>query len=97
MSKIATEDIDKLAELAMLEILEEEKLSLQKSIESILGYVGMVAEAKVSELQGSQAFDSIAREDDLANVVPHNAGMLRANIRQLSSEGFVEVSKVINK
>jgi Asp-tRNA(Asn)/Glu-tRNA(Gln) amidotransferase C subunit len=43
MSKIATEDIDKLAELAMLEILEEEKLSLQKSIESILGYVGMVA------------------------------------------------------
>lgn len=96
MSQITHEDIAKLGELAMLELTDQEKQNLANSINNILAYVGMVTEADLSNLQSSHKFTDIARADKLVQVVGSH-DVVMANARQVSPDGFLEVSKVINK
>lgn len=96
MSHITTEDISKLGELALLDLSEGEKQNFAHSITSILGYVGMVAEADLSDVQVKQNFIGSARPDS-AGIAVGSHELIMSNARQVSPEGFVEVSKVINK
>lgn len=96
MSHITTEDISKLGDLALLDLSESEKQNLANSINSILGYVSSVAEADLTGVQVSQKFTDIARSDVGVGVVGSHE-LVISNARQVSPDGFVEVSKVINK
>lgn len=80
----------------MLELTDQEKQNLTNSINSILTYVGMVTEADFSNLQASQRFTDIARVDEMVQAVG-SRDVVMVNARQVSPEGFVEVSKVISK
>lgn len=96
MSQITNTDVEKLAELAMLEISDSEVASLVSSINNILGYVGMVATADLSDVKSKYNFTNVDRADDfMDNVGSHQ--IIMQNVREVSPEGFVEVSKVINK
>lgn len=96
MSQITNTDVEKLAELAMLEIPGVEVENLAKSINNILGYVGIVANADLSNVEAKQEFTNIARVDGLKGVLGSHEIVMQ-NVRQVSGDGYVEVSKVINK
>lgn len=97
MSHISKEDIEKLAELALLDLSEEEKTGLQNSINNILGYVSMVTEADLAGVSANYNFTSVSRSDEVSGQPAFSKDILNQNVRQLSEDGFVEVSKVINK
>jgi aspartyl/glutamyl-tRNA(Asn/Gln) amidotransferase C subunit len=97
MSHISKEDIEKLAELALLDLSEEEKTGLQNSINNILGYVSMVTEADLAGVSANHNFTSMARPDQVLGQPAFSKEILQQDVRQLSEDGFVEVSKVINK
>lgn len=97
MSHISKEDIEKLAELALLDLSEEEKTGLQNSINNILGYVSMVTEADLAGVLANYNFTSVVRPDQVLEILAFSKDILKQNVRQLSEDGFVEVSKVINK
>lgn len=96
MSQINNEDIVKLANLALVNLPPEEVEGMTKSVNSILGYVRMVAEAPIADVTATQNFTDISRADELTEKLG-NKDLVMQNVRQASPEGFVEVSKVINK
>ena len=58
-------DIEKLAELAKIELTDAEKESLLKDLDSILGYVKQIKEADVPEIEPEYKNHNIWREDVL--------------------------------
>jgi len=56
-------DIEKLAELAKIELTEEEKKSLQKDMDSILGYVDQIKQARVEDIEIQHENYNVWRED----------------------------------
>jgi aspartyl-tRNA(Asn)/glutamyl-tRNA(Gln) amidotransferase subunit C len=93
---ISAKDIEKLASLARIKIEENEKEQFGKEIDSILGYVNQIKEAKVSLDQSERVGDikNVLRED--AN--PHETGV---NTEKLLNEApgregqFVKVKKIL--
>ncbi len=65
-------DIDKLAELARIEMSDEEKKDLEKDVESILGYVTQVQEVVVNSEEEPEVGSvfNVMREDSN----PHEPG-----------------------
>ena len=58
-------DIEKLALLSRLALSPEEKVSLQKDLDSILGYISQIKEVKVPPLVDTEAsFRNQFREDE---------------------------------
>lgn len=56
-------DVENLAELAKLELTEEEKQNLLKDFDSILAYVKQIEEVEVGEVKASDAHHNVWRED----------------------------------
>ncbi|MEI6494723.1 MAG: Asp-tRNA(Asn)/Glu-tRNA(Gln) amidotransferase subunit GatC [bacterium] len=66
---ITREEVDKLANLARLDLTDSEKTKLQQDMESILAYVDQLSEVQVSDEEAG--FDTalvknVMREDDSA-------------------------------
>ena len=67
---ITGEEIDKLAELARLELPSEEKATLQKDLSAILDYVATLKTAPVGDLEAKLPSDeniNVMRRDDEIN------------------------------
>jgi len=67
---LTKKDIDNLADLARIDLTEEEKTKLQKDMESILGYVSELQEApSVTENHQPDQYylKNVMREDDVPN------------------------------
>lgn len=60
------QDVEKLAELARIDISEEEKKSLLKDFDSILAYVDMIRSAEAGEDVAVPDLHNVWREDALA-------------------------------
>ena len=56
-------DVEKLAELARIEISSEEKKNLAKDLESILGYIKQIESVDVVEMTEEHKQRNIMRED----------------------------------
>jgi aspartyl-tRNA(Asn)/glutamyl-tRNA(Gln) amidotransferase subunit C len=56
-------DIENLAELAKIELTEEEKKSLMKDLDSILDYVKQISEVDVKDIEPKYENRNIWRED----------------------------------
>ena len=66
---ISKEEIKNLAELARLELTEEETTGLQKDISSILDYVGQISAASYKGHQGETLMSGIKVSPLLKNVM----------------------------
>lgn len=91
---ITREDVDKLAGLARLSLSEAEKDSIQKDLESILGYVSNLAEAPTDNLPVEDfAHKNALREDtDPEESGLHTGELLKAAAS--SKKNFVAVKPI---
>ena len=86
-------DVEKLAELAKIELNEEEKKNLLKDMDSILGYVKQIQEVDVSEIDIEYKNRNIWREDE-----PEPRIFSRDLIIEQfpdAQDGFVKVKKIL--
>lgn len=87
-------DIDKLAELARLEIPEAEKESVLKDLGSILKYIDQISEVSVPESREIPTHRNIMREDI---VDEKNANYTDAILKEVpkTESGFLKVKKIL--
>lgn len=88
-------DIEKLAELARLEIPEEEKETLRKEVDSILEFVGQIKELTVAEpAKEAGAVHNVLREDKDPHLPgEHTEALLREAPE--TEDGYIRVKKIL--
>jgi len=106
---ITEKDVTYVAELANLELTEQERVRFAKELSSILDYIGRLNQldtenvpslAQISERYSSQQADSgnkfayARREDVVQPCLPHAAALQNAPV---SDGDFFKVPKVIEK
>ncbi len=86
-------DVENLAELARIELSDEEKKDLLKDMERILAYVKQIEEVKVGDSKTHEELKNIWREDEI---------LPREFSRELilsqfpdTQDGFVKVKKIL--
>lgn len=90
-----TKDIQKLGELAKIEIKPEEAEGFKKDFESILGYIKQIESVDISDLNSEYITKNVARPDEVKN----SPGIFRDDI--LSSapdktdDGYIKVNKIL--
>lgn len=87
-------DVEKLAELARIDMGEIEKEEILKDLGSILGYVDQVKNAPVSESQAEYILRNVMRED----INPHETGIYTDKILAEAPDkqgGYVKVKKIL--
>lgn len=87
------EDVEKLAELAKIELTSNEKERLLSDMEGILGYVKQIQEVKVEEVEPEYSNKNVWRKDGLAS-----RGFSREEIISQfpdSKDDFVKVKKIL--
>jgi aspartyl-tRNA(Asn)/glutamyl-tRNA(Gln) amidotransferase subunit C len=104
--KVTRQDVDYVAELAHLELTEEESARMERDLNSILGYIDTLAELDTTGVEpmaqvaapvsSSEAGDaqSELRADQLRPSLPHDAALANAP----NTDGtFFKVPKVIER
>jgi aspartyl-tRNA(Asn)/glutamyl-tRNA(Gln) amidotransferase subunit C len=89
-------DIEKLATLARIKLTDEEKKSLLKEIDPILGYVAQLKEVsgKISDVRNAGEHKNITRPDEKANESGTYTKELVAEMPE--SEGnYLKVEKIL--
>ncbi len=103
MSKpqLTNDNVKKLADLAKIEISENEVENYKQDINNILGHLAMVNDAVVSEVKtgDGEVFFNYTREDILPSEVNRDFDkqIIFNNIPSKSKDNQVKVSKVIKK
>lgn len=100
MSQLTKDDIKKLADLAKIEITENEEESYLKDINNILSHLAMVKDADTTGVEASFNFFNSVREDVLAsenNRRDFSHEIIFQDIPNKSKDNYVKVSKVIKK
>ena len=85
-------DVENLAELAKLELSQEEKESLLHDMEGILGYVKQIEEVEVGDIKAQSSHYNSWREDE---VLPRDFSR-QAIVEQFPAkhDGFLKVKKI---
>ncbi len=96
MSQLTIDDIKKLADLAKIEITQQEEEKYLKDINNILGHISMVTEAKIDSPEKVFVVTNHTREDILEQR-DFDMATIFANVPQKSTGNYVKVSKVIKK
>lgn len=97
---IELKEVEKLAELARIEITEAEKKNLQKDLESILGYVGELKNAPVSTGEKVEISSAgwrprnVMREDAKAYETGQYTNDILANAPK-TERGYIKVKKIL--
>lgn len=86
-------DIEKLAELAKIELNDEEKGKLLKDLDSILGYVEQIKEAEVPEASREYDNKNVWREDKIEER-DFSKEIITKQFPD-SQDGFVKVKKIM--
>jgi aspartyl-tRNA(Asn)/glutamyl-tRNA(Gln) amidotransferase subunit C len=86
-------DVENLAELAKIELSEEEKKQVLSDMDGILGYVKQIELVEVPDIQPEYEHRNIWREDDILTVEFSREEI----ISQFpdSQDGFVKVKKIL--
>lgn len=86
-------DVENLAQLARLELTEEEKKELLSDMDSILGYVKQIEEVKIGEVEPEYNLRNVWREDE---IVPREFSKeLISKQFPNSQDGFLKVKKIL--
>ena len=86
-------DVENLAELAKLELSDEEKESLLQDMESILGYVKQIESVKVEDVKEEYGLYNVWREDKLE--AREFSKELIVEQFPDSQDGFLKVKKIL--
>ncbi len=98
MSKISLDEVRQTAQLARLELSDEELARLQRELDAILGYMELLGRLDVSDvppMTHAVSLDLPLRDDVLEALEPHlpvDAALADAPQRQ---DGLFEVPKII--
>lgn len=86
-------DVENLAELARIELTQEEKQSYLEDFDSILGYVKQIQEIEAIDIKKENKLHNIWREDEL---VPREFSK-KLIVEQFPEEqdGFLKVKKIL--
>lgn len=93
-TNLKIEDIDKLAELARLDIPEAEKESVLKDLGSILKYIDQIAEVSVPENREIPSHRNILRED-IVDEDNGTYGDILLGEAPKTQDGFLKVKKIL--
>ena len=86
-------DVENLAQLARLELTEEEKKELLSDMYSILWYVKQIEEVKIGEVEPEYNLRNVWREDE---IVPREFSKeLISEQFPNSQDGFLKVKKIL--
>ncbi|MCE9548971.1 Asp-tRNA(Asn)/Glu-tRNA(Gln) amidotransferase subunit GatC [Candidatus Nomurabacteria bacterium] len=86
-------DVENLAELAKLELSQEEKEQILKDMEGILGYVKQIEEVKIAEVSPDYSVHNVWREDEVIQ-----KDFSQDSIKEQfpdSQDGFLKVKKIL--
>lgn len=86
-------DIEKLAELAKIELNEEEKKSLLKDLDGILDYVKKINEVEVPEIGIEYKSRNVWREDEISEK-DFSSELINKQFPD-EKDGFVKVKKIM--
>ncbi|MDP2649994.1 MAG: Asp-tRNA(Asn)/Glu-tRNA(Gln) amidotransferase subunit GatC [bacterium] len=89
-------DVKKLAELARVEVSDEEIKALKKETPAILSFVEQVQEAHGASTKELSNHRNIMREDDM----PHESGAYTKDMIESmpsSKDGYLKVRKIIQQ
>lgn len=86
-------DVEKLAELAKIELTEEEKVKIIKDMEGILDYVKQIQEVEVEDVDVEYEHKNIWRED-MEEDRDFSLDIITSQFPS-SKDGFVKVKKII--
>ena len=86
-------DVEKLAELAKIELNDTEKATLLKDMDSILDYVKQISEADVPEIELEYANKNVWREDMLEEL-DFSRDLIVEQFPD-AKDGFVKVKKIL--
>ena len=86
-------DVENLAELAKIELTEEEKERLLSDMEGILGYVGEIQKVDVKDIEVEYDNRNIWREDKLEQR-DFSKDLIKKQF-PASQDGFVKVKKIM--
>ncbi len=86
-------NVENLAELARLELTQEEKEKLLSDMESILGYVKQINEVEVEDIETSYNLYNVWRSDELS--LPEFSKELILKQFPDSQDGFIKVQKIL--
>lgn len=87
------EDVEKLAELAKIELSEEEKATVLKDMEGILEYVKVVEQVEVPDVEQEYFLKNVWREDKIKPSIFSDDLV----IKQFpdAQDGFLKVKKIL--
>ncbi len=88
------EDIKKLANMARVDMSDEELTKIANDFDHILAYVGQVQEVKQTDIKPNYILENVLRED----IVTNPAGMYTDKIiKQMpdSQDGFLKVKQIL--
>ncbi len=88
------EDIQKLGELAKIEIKPEEAEGFKKDFESILGYINQIESVDLGDVTSAYTTQNIAREDLAKNTPGQFSSDLLSSASQ-TENGFIKVKKIL--
>lgn len=86
-------DIENLAELAKIELTEDEKKSLLKDLDGILDYVKQIGEVKVGDVEAEYRSKNVWREDKLEER-EFSKDLILKQFPD-SQDGFLKVKKIL--
>ena len=87
------EDIEKLAELAKIELTDIEKQGLLKDLDGILGYVKQIESVQVEDIEPEYPNRNIWREDKIKSTEFSHEQVV--NQFPDEKDGFVKVKKIL--
>jgi len=91
---LTIKDVENLAELAKIELTNEEKDKLLGDMEAILDYVKVIEEVKVPESSVSYPHKNIWREDTPREEKGFSSELIAEQFPD-SKNGFVKVKKIL--
>ncbi|HAS80427.1 MAG: Aspartyl/glutamyl-tRNA(Asn/Gln) amidotransferase subunit C [Candidatus Nomurabacteria bacterium GW2011_GWE1_32_28] len=86
-------DIEKLAELAKIELSDNEKTSLIKDLDGILSYVKQIESVEVENILPEYNLKNVWREDEIKNRV-FSKDLIIDQFPD-SQDGFLKVKKIL--
>lgn len=86
-------DVEKLAELAKIELLEDEKKAVLKDMEGILDYVKIVEKVEVPDVEPEYNLKNIWREDEI-KPTEFSSEIIKEQFPD-AQDGFLKVKKIL--
>lgn len=91
---ITTQDIEKLAKLARIELGESEVQNLTKEADAILGYVGQIENIRGEEEKELPPLRNVMREDSITHTPGEYTESILANAPSVE-KNYLKVKKIL--